>query len=226
MGFDINNNVISQFINHQKISLEFANYYDLFTNIISNEEINQILVGKENKELNERLKKLSFDQRCSVIWILTNNLQTTAKEYAKLTTMCDELHPHILNIKETKLFDSIKTADVNKDSRNFINKFIKNLINNFEEDYENLKNSFKNIAKLRECYLNRGDKMISNVLNFVTNTFDSCGEMEILLSNLSIDKNIAKLLIESGNKEYLECNSQFIENFKAEKISAKIRKIS
>jgi hypothetical protein len=68
--------------------------------------------------------------------------------------------------------------------------------------------------------------MVSNVLNFVTKTFDNNGEMEILLSNLSIDKNIAKLLIESGNKEYHSCNSQFIENFRAEKISSRVKKIS
>mgnify|MGYP000882024928 CR=1 FL=1 len=226
MGFEINNNVISQFVNHQKISAEFSNYYDLFTNIISNEEINHILVGKENKELSERLKKLSFDQRCSVIWILTNNLQTKAKEYSKLTAMCDELHPLILIAKETKSFDSFRTADVNKDSRNFINNN-KNLNNNnFDENFINLKNSFINVANLREKHLVAGDKMVSNVLNFVTKTFDNNGEMEILLSNLSIDKNIAKLLIESGNKEYHSCNSQFIENFRAEKISSRVKKIS
>lgn len=227
MGFEINNNVVSQFVNHQKISLEFSNYYDLFTHIISNEEIEDILKGKENEELSQRLRKLSFDQRCSVIWILTNNLQTTAKEYAKFTTMCDELHPLILNVKSTKSFDSIKSADVGKDSRNFINKFMKSLQNDkYNENFINLKVSFDNIVTLREKYLQSGNSMISNVLSFVKETFNSSGEMEILLSNLSLDKNIAKLLVETGNEEYLQCNSLFIESFKGEKISARVRKIS
>lgn len=226
MKFDINNNVISQFINHQKISAEFANYYDLFTHIISNEEINDILFGKENKQLSERLKKLSFDQKCSIIWILTNHLQGTAKEYGKHTAMCDEIHPLILTVKNTESFDCIKTADVSKDSRSFINKFMKITTDCFQEDFEVLKNRFETIVKEREKYLETGNKNISNVLNFVTKTFDNCGEMEILLANLSIDKNIAKILIETGNKEYLSANSQFIENFKTERISARVRKIS
>lgn len=227
MGFEINNNVVSQFVNHQKISAEFTNYYDLFTHIISNEEINLILNGQENVELSQRLRKLSFDQRCSIIWILTNNLQTTAKEFAKFTTMCDELHPLILNVKSTESLDSIKAADVSKDSRNFINKFIKALKSDeYAENFTNLKKNFDNIVTQREKHLISGNSMISNVLSFVKHTFDSGGEMEILLSNLSIDKNIAKLLIETGNKEYIQSNSQFIESFKGEKISARVRKIS
>lgn len=227
MGFEINNNVVSQFVNHQKISAEFSNYYDLFTHIISNEEINLILNGQENLELSQRLRKLSFDQRCSVIWILTNILQTTAKEFTRFTTMCDELHPLILTVKSTESLDSIKSADVGKDSRNVINKFIKAKKNDdYNENFTNLKKNFDNIVTQREKHLKSGNSMISNVLNFVKGTFDNGGEMEILLSNLSIDKNIAKLLIETGNEEYIQCNSQFIESFKSEKISARIRKIS
>lgn len=226
MGFDINNNIVSQFINHKKISAEFTNYYDLFTHIISAEEISDILSGKENIELSQRLKKLSFDQRCSVIWILTSNLQATAKEYAKLTTMCDELHALILDLKDKKSFDSIKVADVSKDSRNFINKFVKTLKNNdFNENFKILEKSFKELVSQRNYYLELGNKMISNILIFVTNTFNSGGEIEILLNNLSIDKSIARLLVETGNNEYILYNSQFIENYKTEKISARVRKI-
>ncbi len=140
--------------------------------------------------------------------------------------MCDELHALILDLKDKKSFDSIKVADVSKDSRNFINKFVKTLKNNdFNENFKILEKSFKELVSQRNYYLELGNKMISNILIFVTNTFNSGGEIEILLNNLSIDKSIARLLVETGNNEYILYNSQFIENYKTEKISARIRKI-
>lgn len=57
-------------------------------------------------------------------------------------------------------------------------------------------------------------------------TFESNGEMEIFLNNISLDANIVKMLIESKNKEYLTCSEQFIESYKLEKINNRIKKIS
>lgn len=99
LNFDINYNVISQFMSHQKIAMEFTNYYELFTKIISNEEIDAILEGNVDEKLKEKLSKSSFDIRCSIIWILTNKLQNITKDFVKTTAICDEIYPLLLDAK-------------------------------------------------------------------------------------------------------------------------------
>lgn len=50
--------------------------------------------------------------------------------------------------------------------------------------------------------------------------------MEIFLSNISIDANIAKMLIEAKNKEYLLYNGQFKENYSPINLNKRAKKIS
>lgn len=227
MGFEINTDVISQFINHNKIANEFANYYDLFNRIITNEEVDEILKGKTSKALVEKLINSSFDTRCSVIWILTGKLQAAAREYGNYTNMCDELHKLIISVKEAKSFNNLRAADVEKNSKAFLTNILnKTKTLSFEASYELLKNEFEALILKREGEKESADSMVTNILKFINTTFDQGGEMEIFLSSISVDKNIAKLLVETGNKNYLSSNSQFIENFKTEKISSRIRKIS
>lgn len=227
LNLEVNLNVISQFINHKKISMEFANYYNVFTNIITNEEVESILDGKADKKISDRLKRSGFDIRCSIVWILTNHLQASANEYNKLTDICDELYSALKNYKEKESLENLKKTDLSTNSKAYMDKLFKETNDlNFEETFKKIKSKFEELTLNRERSMTKTDSMVTNILSFIKTTFDNGGEMEIFLSNISIDKNIVKLLIETGNKSYLSCNTQFIENFKADKMTSRIKKIS
>lgn len=225
LDLEVTLNVISQFINHKKIAMEFSNYYNLFTNIITNDEVQRILNGKADKKISDKLKKSSFDIRCSVVWILTNHLQSNANEYIRLTDICDQLYIVLKDSKEKGSLEIFKKTDLSLNK--YLDKIIKGSHNlPFEDAYKNIKSKFEDLTSRREKVMIKTDGMITSILSFIKAAFDNGGEMEIFLSNISIDKNIVKLLIETGNKSYLSCNTQFIENFRDDKMTKRIKKIS
>lgn len=227
LNLEIDYNVIFQFIAHQKIATEFTNYYELFNNVISDEEIDQILEGKISKKLVEKLRKSSFDIRCTIIWILTNRLQTLTNEYVDKTSICDELHPLLKESKISKNLDLLISADISPNSKSFISKVIKlNKGKNFDSSFANIKEKFEELLEKRLSTLNKVNDYVTNILRFIKNTFGSNGEMEIFLSNISIDGNIAKMLIEVNNEEYLSCNEEFIEHYNTNKLTNRVKKIS
>lgn len=227
LELDIDHSLISQFINHQKISLEFAHYYDLFNNIISNEEIDKILNGKVSKSLSERLKNTSFDIHCSIIWILTNRLQTSSSEYIRLTSICDEIHPLLLEAKEIQDLKPLIVADISENSKAYIDKLLKSMgKESFELNFEYIKDNFKVLTSNRTEKRDLTNLFVTNILQFIEDIFGCNGEMEMFLNNISMDPNIIKMLIESNNKKYLECSEQFVEVYNGKKIRTQIKKIS
>jgi ATP-dependent Lon protease len=225
LNFDINYNVISQFMSHQKIAMEFTNYYELFTKIISNEEIDAILEGNVDEKLKEKLSKSSFDIRCSIIWILTNKLQNITKDFVKTTAICDEIYPLLLDAKKNSDLEVLRKADICSGSKQLINNFLNNS-DTFESIFKNIKKEFDNLVSERQNYLNKASSYVTNILNFIKDIYGSNGEMEIFLSNISIDANIAKMLIEAKNKEYLLYNGQFKENYSPINLNKRAKKIS
>lgn len=227
LDLDIDYNLISQFINHQKIALEFAHYYELFNNIITNEEIDSILQGKVSKVLRDRLKMTGFDIHCSIIWILTNKLKTVSNKYIELTTMCDEIHPLLLKVKESEDLKPLISGDITTNSKAYINKLLKSTKNkSFELSFKYIKDDFKTLTSKRKENRDLANSSVTNILEFIEDLFGCNGEMEMFLNNISIDANIIKMLIESNNKKYLDCSQEFLGIYNSHKIKGRIAKIS
>ena len=72
--FDVNRNLVQQYITDTEIAGKFSIYYDLFKKYKSDYKVEDILHGILSQELLERVEKAGFDERISLLGLILENL--------------------------------------------------------------------------------------------------------------------------------------------------------
>nr|MCR4756450.1 AAA family ATPase [Butyrivibrio sp.] len=82
LGIEVNENLTSQYLQNTEIARDFADYYELYRRYNELYKIPDILEGRfpENKEA---LRKGSFDEKLSILGLLTDKLMDEFRDYAK-----------------------------------------------------------------------------------------------------------------------------------------------
>ena len=75
-GLDIavNEKLIGQYLQNERIAREFAVYYDLFNKYRSDYQVDRILEGKAPQEIVSRAKEAKFDERISLLGLLMESV--------------------------------------------------------------------------------------------------------------------------------------------------------
>lgn len=79
-GDDIDERLISQYIQNRRIAKSFAAYYDLFHKYETEYRIADILDGKDVEDVVSRAGKAGFDQRITVLGLLTHGIEEDTRE--------------------------------------------------------------------------------------------------------------------------------------------------
>lgn len=79
LGITVNEKLVIQYLQDEKIAKSFAIYYDLFNKYKSDYKIDQILAGKTSEEIKQRAKSAKFDERLSLIGLLLDGVNTALK---------------------------------------------------------------------------------------------------------------------------------------------------
>ena len=82
LGIEVNENLTSQYLQNAEIARDFADYYELYRRYNELYKIPDILEGRfpENKEA---LRNGSFDEKLSILGLLTDKLMDEFRDYAK-----------------------------------------------------------------------------------------------------------------------------------------------
>lgn len=72
--FPVTEQLVLQYLQNKKIAKSFAVYYDLFKKYRSDYQVDKILAGKAGKEIVGRAKAAKFDERLSLLGLLTDAL--------------------------------------------------------------------------------------------------------------------------------------------------------
>ena len=75
-GFAVDEALINQFIQDDRIARSFLNYYKTLRNLLSPEEIEMILRGQAGPELKKRIREFEFQKRWAVMICLYASLQS------------------------------------------------------------------------------------------------------------------------------------------------------
>ena len=70
MGKDITEALVSQYIQHERIAKEFAEYYELYQKYQQDYQITEILQGKNSETMVKKVSHASFDEKVSVVNLL------------------------------------------------------------------------------------------------------------------------------------------------------------
>ncbi len=99
IGLPCDRDVVKQYIQHAKISKDFANYLELYYKYQSQYQIDEVLKGNRDEELMEQAAKAPFDEKLSVIGLILAKLNV---EFGKSTKKENYLEMLFAKLKEYK----------------------------------------------------------------------------------------------------------------------------
>ncbi len=70
----VNQNVVGQYLQDEKIARDFAIYYDLYQKYKSDYQVREILAGTADPSLVKRARNAKFDERYSLLGLLLDGL--------------------------------------------------------------------------------------------------------------------------------------------------------
>ena len=170
---------------------EFAVYYDLYTKYREDYRIHDILDAKEDASIRLRATKAAFDERLTVLGLLTEAVMANISACLKLEDKCKK---EVLALREKKRALEINNEDARSPEMQafIIEKKA------FEEK----------VARLKEDTAVAG-RRLSNLFNFVSECFGDGNEMLILITELTVNYSSARFIAEKGCEEYYKYDKKF-----------------
>ncbi len=98
-GYKVDENLIGQYIQHEKTAKEFAIYYDLYNKYKSDYQIQNILDGTYSDEIRERASNAKFDERLTLIGLLLESVGEHIRKDVETEDYVTELHKLLKELK-------------------------------------------------------------------------------------------------------------------------------
>ncbi len=183
-GFPIDESLISQYIRNRQILNEFAVYYNLYKKYREDYRIHDILEAREDADIRKRAAKAAFDERITVLGLLTEAVMTDIQSALKAE---DRLKKRVVSLRSKKQELEAKNADErSSEMQAFLSEK-----KNFEEA----------VFRMKADTAAAG-RRLSNLFNFVDDCFGNGNEMLILITELTINYYSARFIAEKGCEEY------------------------
>lgn len=109
--FEVNRNLVQQYITDTEIAGKFSIYYDLFKKYKSEYKVEDILNGIWSEELLERVEQAGFDERISLLGLILENLNMQFDQAVHQETVLERV---------VKILRIAKKETANKEDANII----------------------------------------------------------------------------------------------------------
>lgn len=110
-GLNVDNALVSQYLQNKKIARDFAVYYDLYMKYKSDYQIGEILSGKASEEIKRRAKAAKFDERLALLSLILDGVNEGMRAVANEEDMLSAL---LACLKEVRAGLSNSAADAVK----------------------------------------------------------------------------------------------------------------
>ena len=141
-GFKINENLVRQYLQNNRIAKDFAVYYDLFNKYQSDYQIDSIINGNVSSEIKNRAINARFDERLSLLGLLINAVNEETQKTMDFEANIKELMISLKNIKS----QSGKNHEINS----LINQEIESKRKSLKEGKKNKTMSVNNQNRLSD----------------------------------------------------------------------------
>lgn len=246
-GFDVNEELIREYITNKECSRKFAIFYDLFKKYRMDYSIDDIFTGNFSPKAIDRAQKARFDERLSLISMLMDGIGSRSKkimtEYSGLMDTVtrlrkikkDKTHIHdllIQNISEVREeMDKLKTANSlsNEKKAIFLNTihhlehYLKLVaMEPGEEPFSIVKKNFDKDTKALDLQRKKISEALENTFTFISKAWNEDQEMTLFTTELTVNKSVAEFISVYGSKSYFKNNSSLLVKNEEEKLNQEI----
>ena len=108
--FPIDDTLVLQYIRSKKIARQFATYYELYKKYREEYQVPEILEGRASRELCRRAKAAGFDERVSLLGLLTDAVQGEIRTVQRRDDTLRRILPILRSAKE-EMAEGTRTPD-------------------------------------------------------------------------------------------------------------------
>lgn len=233
--FEVNKNLISQYITDTKIAGKFSIYYDLFKKYRSDYRVEDILDGIVAEELLERVKKAGFDERVSLLGLILENLnlqfdlavhqETVLQRVVKILRMAKKendivnfLEANCVTIKSEQ--ESAKAANSlsvgqrreYRDSLALLQEYIVvcSKVQESEKRFTQVKKHFDAQAKKHQKQVEETKQHLENAFAFLAQAWGDGQEMVLFMTELTANANSMHFMEFWGSESYFKYNKDLL----------------
>lgn len=99
-GLSVDETLVSQYLQNEKIVKEFCAYYDLYNKYKSDYRVDALLAGDISENAVEKAKQASFDERLSLLGMLLDRVQTEMREIVETSDYLSALMTPLKAVKK------------------------------------------------------------------------------------------------------------------------------
>ena len=251
---EVNFELVSQYIQDERISRDFTSYYDLFYRYRREYDIAGILAGTGSEQTASKLANAPFDERITVVRLLSDALGSEfRREFVKSKVIDDvmnriKLHKddllgatldeaaHILkNISsemDKDLRDRNKAHAVSRMNERIARKSIQtmrdimhNVMGGIGEPSSVITGEMSKLNDERNALVKSVQQRLRNSFAFIEDTFEGDSEMMIFVRTLSEDRYSAGFLAKHGSEDYSRWSKGLIMSDREQELAVEIENL-
>lgn len=237
-GLVADEELIGQYIRHERVVREFSTYYDLYRKYQKDYQIEEILCGTANDAMYEKASGAAFDERISLLGMLTDKMDQEMCEVVEASDMLSELFTSLKIIKAAganlismlekqiekrqKQMESLQEAGALSDGQRrlqrrvirFMEECKKDLslsdISEPAEKFAYVKQKFDGeVAAVKER-TGQVQERLHQMFAFVETVFDNGNEMLLLMTHLTVTETDATFIARFGCEDYQTHNEEML----------------
>ena len=242
LGIPADQEVVFQYIQHEKIAKDFANYLELYKKYQTDYQIRGILQGEVKQAVYEKLKFAPFDERLSVIGLILSALSEVFEHVYETDAYVTELFEQMKSFKRrlseglpaaALLFEMEKevTDQAEKDRENgrtdkkefhrrtkigralrTYGLLLEGKELNEEESFEAVRTEFVKETKKREDVILKASENLEYAFDFMERAFGESQEMVVFITELTVNFYSASFLAENECARFYKYNKGLLAN--------------
>lgn len=237
MGLSVDETVIHEFICHEDVAEDAAAYFDLYRKYQDDYGIGEILSGRVKPQVYERIYKAAFDERLSVVNLLSDGLQGRfekvrrqkmktdewygfLKEYRAVLNNCEnpkECYRTLLEEKEAHVLQEKQSGFYTREEAYAREELLKALRENCPKDtdeaaqaFAEAKQGFDEAREYLEQLEQETKTAVEYAFDFMEQAFEQKEEMVVFVTELTLGAASALFLSEHGCERYFKYNEALL----------------
>ena len=251
LSIEITETIVYEFIHHMEVAQDMAAYYELYRKYADDYKIPEILAGHIHSGLFARISKAAFDERLSVVNLLSDGLMNyfmrTAKEtertdlwYAFLkdyrSNLSDATAPHIcyhrlLKQKEAEFTQACQGNLLDRFQMEN-EKWLLNQLWQFVPDKEEIpqqafahaRQGFDLQQEILEQAILAAGVALEQAFDFMEQAFPKGQEMVVFVTNLTVCRESASFLAAHNCERYIRYNDLLLTGSRREQILSELER--
>lgn len=231
LGKTVDREVVCQYIQHKKIAKDFANYLELYYKYKADYGVEDILKGKWNRAVLQKIKAAPFDEHLSIVSLLNGKLSELFTDCYLCDAYVSKLYQYLVAYKENqstqriediwhlaeKDLSDLEQKELLDRQEELIRKHVISALERFtlhvngqaassEEAFEEVKALFGKEADLRETLIEQTSETLTHVFDFMEEVFGESQEMVALITELNANYYSIWFIKENGCDQYYRHN--------------------